>query len=448
MSASHLTVLQVGASNSDGGAEKVMSDLHHAYMDRGVDSWVAVGTKHGSDSHVVEIPNEASRSPWTRTLSSVAKRVAGDEPRGARWLSARLLLLASAPVRYARVLQGQEDYSYPGTTSLLDLLPTSPDVLHLHNLHSSYFDLRQLPSLSASVPTVLTLHDAWLLTGHCAHPMECPRWQGGCGQCPRLDIYVPISRDASARNWRLKRDIVRQSRLRIATPSHWLMEMVERSGIADGLVERRVIHNGVDTTVYRPGSRSQAREALGLPQDRRIVLFVGRGLRENPWKDWATLELALPEVTLADGARPLLVGLGAEGGSGLSGDVLSVPFVDDSATVARYFQAADLYVHPARAENLPLAVLEAMACGTPVVASRVGGIPEAIVDGETGVLVSPGDSTSLAHELNALLADDARLQAFSDASVRRVRAMFTLEAQVEAYLDWYSELLGRGPASV
>jgi len=443
MSTQRPTILQVGASNTDGGAEKVMSDLHHAYMAHGVDSWLAVGRKHGADPRVVEIPNETSRGAWSRTVSSIAERVAGDAPHGARRLAGRLMLLASQPLRYAGVLQGREDFSYPGTSALLDLTPSTPDVLHLHNLHGYYFDLRQLPRISTGVSTVLTLHDAWLLTGHCAHPMECTRWLTGCGKCPRLDVYVPISRDASAKNWELKRAIVRRSRLRVATPSHWLMEMVTRSGLEDGLVETRVIPNGVDTAVFRPGDRLRAREELGLPLDRSIVLFAGRGLRDNPWKDWRTLKLALPEIARSEKTRPLLVALGAEGDSQRTEDVLAVPFVQDAAIVARYYQAADVYVHPARAENLPLAVLEAMACGTPVVASRVGGIPEEVIHGETGVLVTAGDPVELAREVSALLSDEPRLRAFSDASVQRIRAVFTLDAQVNAYLDWYTELLGR-----
>ena len=78
---------------------------------------------------------------------------------------------------------GREDFNHPGTWRLLDLTTGRPDIVHCHNLHGKYFDLTVLPWLSAKSTTVLTLHDSWLLSGHCAHSFDCARWIVGCGHC-------------------------------------------------------------------------------------------------------------------------------------------------------------------------------------------------------------------------------------------------------------------------
>jgi len=441
---SRLSVLTVNAFGLFGGAEKVAVDLHQAYLQRGIDSWLLLGAKLPDVPHVLQLPNDAYRSRWARALLAAARQAEHGSRRrkDAGWLTARSLRVLAEPTRYAAMLAGREDFEYPATAHLLDLPPTPPDVVHLHNLHGSYFDVRQLPALTSRVPAIATLHDAWLLTGHCAHPLDCTRWQTGCGDCPYPEMYVAIPRDASAENWRVKRDAVRRSRLRIATPSRWLMRMVEASGIAEALLDARIIPNGIDTTVFSPGSKSAARAALGLPQDREIVLFTARALADNPFKDYATLAQALPRVAEA---RPdvLLVAIGSEGDSALVGHTehRTVPFVEDPAEVAQYYRAADVYVHAARAENLPLAIIEALACGTPVVASDVGGVPELVTDGETGLLVPVGDAQRLASAIVRVLDDENLREAMCAAGVERVSGAFTLERQVNAYLDWYGELV-------
>src|SRR5207248_4324578 len=136
---------------------------------------------------------------------------------------------------------GREDFHFPGTRRLLTLTAERPDVVHAHNLHGGYFDLRALPSLSAQVPLILTLHDAWMLSGHCAHSFDCERWRTGCGHCPDLTIFPAIERDATAYNWRRKRSIYSKSKLYISAPSRWLMQRVEDSTLQLGAKECRVI---------------------------------------------------------------------------------------------------------------------------------------------------------------------------------------------------------------
>jgi glycosyltransferase involved in cell wall biosynthesis len=419
----------VNTSDEGGGAEKVAYNLHRAYRSWGCKGWLAVGYKRTNDKDVLVIQNDTYGDRWARAWITIDNYLAPfmGESRGAR--RARMLLyLIGQPMGSLEILCGHENFDFSGTWRILDLPPEHPDIVHFHNLHGDYFDLRALPWLSQQVPAVLTLHDAWLLSGHCAHSFECGRWKTGCGQCPNLGICPAIRRDATAYNWRFKRNIYTQCKLYVATPSLWLMRKVEQSMLAPAIVEARVIHNGVDLTIFYPGDRQYARAMLG-----------------NPWRDYATLEQAVKQV--AEGLpdeRVILVCLGEEQKPKRIGkaEVQFLGYRNDPVSVALFYQAADIYSFASKADTFPNTVLEALACGTPVVATAVCGIPEQIEDGVTGFLVTPGDVKAMAARIEMLLREKDLRRQLGEKAAEHARRRFDLNHQVKEYLTWYEEIVG------
>ncbi len=448
-----LSILHVNATDIGGGAERIAGDLVRGCRAAGHRAWLAVGRQRGNDAHTFTIPDDRMGG-WTRALIAAADAL---EPWGRqrqpvrrvrRWLTR-----VAHPRNYLDWLRGREDFHYPQTARLPDLAPQPIDLIHAHNLHGGFFDLRRLGALSRRLPCVLTLHDEWLLTGHCAYAGACQRWLTGCGACPDLGIYPAIRRDGTARNWQIKAATYRQSQLFVATPSRWLMAQARRSMLAAGIAAARVIPNGVDLDLFRPHDRRAARRRLGLAEDRPLLLAVANRIRHNRFKDWATLQRALTELAhLRPEQEVIFVGLGDEAPDERIGPVTIrfVPFDPDPATIALYYQAADLYLHAAKSENFPTTVLEALACGTPVVATAVGGIPEQIDDiakpaasgGANGVLVPPGDGVAMAAAVIALLADPPLLTRMGQEARTAAEARFGVERMIAAYLDWYREIAG------
>lgn len=443
-----MRIVQVNSSDCGGGAEAICMALHREYRAAGHDAWVAVGERRSTDMHVVEIPNDALRNPWARFWAGRAKGpLARAETAGRFPIAGRLLELAvGQPGRFASRLLGREDFAFPASRTLPTLLGAAPDLIHAHNLHGRYFDLRQVPALCKTIPVVLTLHDAWLLSGHCAHSFDCDRWLTGCGHCPDLSIYPEIWRDGTAGNFQRKAAIYRASRVCVATPSQWLMERVQRSMVAPAIVEARVIPNGVDLDMFQPGDAAAARAALALPQDADVILFAGRNPRQNPFKDYATLETAMQRLGADAGRKPcVLVVLGDQGDQTHHGNVTIRPaaFCDDPAQVARFYHAADLYVQAAKADTFPTTVLEALACGKPVVGSAVAGISEQIEQERSGMLVPPGRPEELAQALRRLL-DDAGLRRQMGQYARACACRrFDQARMAAAYLQWFEEILHR-----
>lgn len=207
--------------------------------------------------------------------------------------------------------------------------------------------------------------------------------------------------------------------------------------------ESRVIPNGVDLTIFKPGDRRDARERLALPQESRVVLFAANSIRENRWKDFETLRTAVRHIAAQERHRPVCFVAVGEGGAadkaGLA-DVQFIPFVRNPLTMARYYQAADVYVHAARVDTFPTTVLEAAACGTPVVATAVGGIPEQVLHGQTGFLVPARDAESMARQVRWLLEDEDRRRVISAQAAHIATVRFDLNRQVQDYLNWYEQL--------
>ena len=457
-----LRILLVSTSDMGGGAERSAWNLFKAYAARGHRSWMAVGTKRSEDPDIALIPNESCRNRWERLWLGLTGQL---EPK---WGNIRgvgrlcwLLRCIANPRRFMDLERGHEDFHFPGTWQLLKLFGVA-DIVHCYNLHESYFDLRALTRLSHHLPVILDLRDAWLLSGHCAHSFDCERWKTGCGNCPDLKIYPAIRRDATAYNWRRKKEIYASSRLYVATPSEWLMRKVSQSMLAPAIVEAKVIPTGLDLSVYHPGEKAVARAALGLPRDAKVLLFAANKTRRNIWKDHETLRTAVTLFAEQSRERNILfIALGEAAPSEWAGGA-ELRFIAHQKTpemVVRYYQAADLYVHAARADTFPRVVLEALACGIPVVATAVGGIPEQIkglnidcgfqgpelnrytLDEATGVLAPEGDAAVMAVAIERLLNDEALRCRMSENAVKDVHERFDLDRQANSYLHWYEELL-------
>jgi glycosyltransferase involved in cell wall biosynthesis len=453
--AEKLHILQVNTNEISGGAQRVARNVFCSYRTCGHDSWLAVAHKVSADPDIFLMRHAPGRWGWSRLWWSVHGpcQLLDCNGRVSRWVQ-RL----AEPRALVDYFCGVENFHYPGTWGLLGIAPRRPDILHCHNLHGDYFDLRALPWLSRQIKTVLTLHDAWLLSGHCAHSLDCERWRTGCGECPDLARYPAVRRDATAYNWRRKREIYQTSRLYVATPSRWLMKKVEESILALAAVKTRVIPNGVDLQVFQPNDRKQVRARLGLSQAAKILLFTANGIRANIWKDYGTLREVINRIAASTpGEELLFVALGEDAPAERVGraEIRFVPYQSAPAAVACYYQAADLYVHAARADTFPNTVLEALACGTPVVATAVGGIPEQVkglqskdsslnqygLNEATGLLTSPGNAEELEARLQQLLSNEPVRMQMSMNAVADARMRFSLKRQAESYLEWYQEIL-------
>ena len=435
-----MNILLLSTFDRAGGAEKVALQLCRAYRERGHDARMYVRYKRTAEPFVHEVDAYAHTTPWAPLLRRLESGVRARPRFRGQFFLVDALRGAAMPRRWFSRWRGLEDFDYPYAWQLATADDSwQPDVIHAHNLHGDYFDLRALGKLSHEIPVVWTLHDAWGLAGHCAYFIDCDRWRDGCGQCPDLERAPAVRRDRTAQNWRRKQLVYSQSHLTVATPSQWLMDCVDQSMLQPA--QARVVPYGIDLQLYRPRDKRESRAALGLPQDAFIGLFVAQsGARANPYKDFHTVRKVLDLLAgQAIEKEWLLVCIG---GSQFAQEphLCSTGYISDPEQVARYYSSADVLLHAAHADNYPLVILEALACGVPVVATEVGGIGEQVRDGETGFLVGVDDAEAMARKTMCLIMNPDMCNKMSENAVEYVNRVNDPDRQADAYLGWFDEL--------
>lgn len=317
------------------------------------------------------------------------------------------------------------------------LAPGAYDIVNLHWMGEGFLPVNLLERVTT--PVVWTLHDMWPFTGGCHYNDGCRGFEARCGTCPQLGSVRGA--DLSRLNWRIKARTFARAPVFFASPSAWL---AEAAGASAALGHRpvRVIRNAVDLALFRPHDRADLRRELGLPGEGQLVLIgaepAGGASRKGaqyvgPFM--AALRDALPGVRfLAFGDPPAqdgLVGLG---------------FVADEARIAKLYAAVDLFLLPTTEDNLPNTVAESAAAGTPAAAFAVGGLPEMIRDGETGLLAAPFDVAALARAAAALLADPAGLAAMGAAARGFAEASYAPADIAARYTAYYRDILAGGSA--
>lgn len=439
-----MNILQVNYLDSIGGAARIAWTLHNGYRERGHNAWMAVGQKLSQDQFVRLIPITSSKLS-SRFIFQLGLRISQRNINVfGKNIGEFLKSISVQPFNRWNNFWGVEEFEYPETWNLLKFPGNHPDIVHLHNLHGNYFDLRYLPVLSRQRPTILTLHDAWLLSGHCAHSFDCERWKSGCGHCPYLNTNPPVKRDSTAYNWHRKKKIYKNSQIYVVSPSQSMLDNANDSILSVAVRQFKVIQNGIDLSVFHPTDKRQARDSLQIPQDVFLCLFVATGTKDNEFKDYETIYRALEIVANRwKGRKILFIALGGNTGISKIGNIELVftPFVSQPEQVAKYYQAADIYLHAARADTFPNVILEALACGTPIIATGVGGIPEQIIDGHNGFITPQANPEFMALRIIELLGSNHLRKQMEINAATIAKTNFSLTRMIKDYLSYYDEVI-------
>lgn len=310
------------------------------------------------------------------------------------------------------------------------------DILHFHNLHGGFFSPFALPELTKLKPTVWTLHDEQSFSGHCAYSFECEKWVSGCQNCPRLWYPPEIKVDTADFLWDTKKTIYENIDIQIVTPSEWLKNRVQKSILKNHDI--RVIRNGVDEKVFYNWDKIQSRKELNLPEDKKILLFSADTSDENPQKGGKYLKQVYEHFKNRDDV--LFLAIGGDKTEYITPNYLKIEYVYDTTAMAKYYAASDLFIFPTLADNLPFVILESLACGTPVISFRTGGVPEMVEHMKNGYIAGYEDVNDFVNGVKAFLDDQNLMYAAGKSGRELIEREFTLEKCLENHIKLYEKV--------
>jgi len=309
-----------------------------------------------------------------------------------------------------------------------------PDVIHLHNLHGYFLDVRILLNYLASVdvPVIWTFHDCWNFTGHCAYfdLASCSEWLKHCEGCRSLRDYpASFLRNCAVKNLKIKRQLIaRLGRVCVVSPSIWLAGIARQTVF--GRFEIEVIRNGIDLSVFKPTPNS-LRERYGL-DNRKVVLGVA-----SRWDKRKGLEYLLDLATqIPHDYSVVIIGIDTKQIRKLPANILGIRRTKNTAELAAWYSCADVFVNPTLEDNYPTTNLEALACGTPVVTFSSGGSGEAVAEG-CGIIVESRKVEDLLLAVKHIINS----QTFIKSECLKASQAFDIHRAVQEYMRLYEKMM-------
>jgi glycosyltransferase involved in cell wall biosynthesis len=375
-----------------------------------------------------------------------AQRKYGDDPSvdGPRSLFGKVLGLARPSIEQLLFgltpgnMKGPFCVAFLPDGLLAQVSSASPDILHLHWVARM---LRLETLRRITVPIVWTLHDSWAFTGGCYLPGDCTRYQQSCGACPVLGSAR--ENDLSHRVWRRKEKAWDGLNLTIIAPSRWMAACARSSSLfRDTRIE--VIPNGIDVQIYKPVEKHAAREHFSLPHDKKLILFGAKSATLDRNKGFHLYKEALRELTaIMKNDQVELVFFGSAEPDKFSDLCFKAHYLgwqNDDTSLSQLYSAADVFVLPSIQESLGYTVMEAMACGTPSVAFRQGGVPDLIDHRHNGYLAQPYEPSDLAGGIGWIMEDKNRWEELSCNARRKIENVCAIEKVAKRHLELYREI--------
>jgi len=424
-----MKLVHLNASDLSGGAARATYRLHKTYLSHGLLSDLIVQEKLTDEPTVQTIYHTQVQNVISKLLPYIDRSI----------------------LKCYRKRQKNAVW-HPG---LMNFWPLSKhpailnaDVIILYWVCNGFIGIKTVGKLlTLNKPVVWRLSDMWPFTGGCHYAAACKRYENICGCCPQLGSKS--EKDLSNIIYNYKRKWWKKNntnQLTIVSPSRWLASKAQKSLLFKDF-SSVVIPTGVDTNIFKPINREQSRKILNLPQQKLLILLGADKYFKADRKGFGLINESLnillnkqsnsndtPEVVIF-GSNQKLTDLNP------SLKLHALGKFSNDFILPIIYSACDVFVCPSIEDNLPNTVIESMACGTPAVSFRVGGLPEIIDHELNGFLAEAFDLNDLAVGIQYVLDNFQDNRSLSKNARRKALNKFDIKNNIHSYLRLYKKLL-------
>lgn len=412
-----MKIVIVNTSDIIGGAARAAYRLHKSLLNKGVDSQMLVQEKISDDFTVI-----TNRQSFLRMIVVKIRPI-----------------IDAFPVRFyknrTKTLFSPSWLGFNNVVNQINAL--NPDVVHLHWINGGMIKIEDIIKIKA--PIVWTLHDNWAFTGGCHIMWECKKYVNKCGTCPRLGSNK--EEDLSRKIFNRKQKTYKKlPNLVIVAVSKWLEDCARESSL---LKCHKIVKlpNPIDTNIFKPFDKLQARKLWNLPINKKLVLFGAMSATSDVNKGFKELSESLGFLNNAENIEFVIFGSSEPKQKHLfKVKTHYLGHLSDDVSLVTLYSAVDVMIVPSLQEAFGQTASESMACGTPVVAFGHSGLLDIVEHKKTGYLAKPFDTNDLADGIKWVI-NTTNYEELSKNGRNKIVAEFDSLAVANNYIELYENII-------
>lgn len=314
------------------------------------------------------------------------------------------------------------------------------DLLHYQLIHGNMISLYDFEELFQLKPTVWTIHDLWLITGHYLHPFDCEGWKNGCIDCPRILDDPALRFDTAHALWNLKKKCLRNINIDFVVTTDYMRRYLKNSPISAHFSKIHKIPFGLNINNVMTYSQEYGKQALGIPKEQIVFAFRDS---DNGIKGQDYILKALQNVTFSN-----ITLLSVGGGHSLEPisdkyPIIELGWQNDQHMIDMFYTAADIFLMPSLAESFGMMSVEAMAYGCPVICFQNTVLEEITYAPECGVAVPYRDSGALEKAIGHLIVHPEERRRRGELGREIVKKHYKYSDYVRRHVELYESVLKR-----
>ncbi|MGF7077107.1 glycosyltransferase family 4 protein [Mucilaginibacter sp. 3215] len=426
-----LKVVHLNTYDGNGGAGRACMRLNRALLSQNIDSKIIVHYKFGNNPDIKTFNRSIIQKSYT-AATIILERIL-----------AKRFLRPDSRTPFSFTWFGRSVVNHPDVKNA--------DIIHLHWINHGFLDPKHIAEIrKLGKPVVWTFHDSNAFTGGCHVRYTCDHYQQQCGDCPLL--INAGDNDISHRIWQQKNKAYQQLDFNIIAPSLWMQASVKKSSLMRGKATSN-IPNTLETDVFKPIDKKEAKAKAGLPTDKFIFLSGFMPSRKDLHKGTQYLLESMELLRQRLGAETDQIELVVFGNRGTE-NLPDFPFktsflgtINNDEKLALHYAAADAFLIPSLEDNLPYTVMESMSCGTPVIAFTTGGIPDMVRHEHSGYLATYRSSVSFTDGMEWIIKHPER-DKLNQQARQTIMDSFSEEVIAKKHIEVYQRLVSKGGNNV